>query len=61
MIDKLIYLKEGGEREQDTWVKRIGDGHYAITQTETFNKKMHHTIYLTRAEMEQILKEEEVK
>ncbi len=61
MDNKLIYLeRHAGEYENDTWVRLIGDGHYAIGQTESFNKKIHHVIYLTRQQIEQILKEEEV-
>ncbi len=58
---KLIYLDQCADKyKRDTRVHLIGKGNYAINQTETLNKKMSHTVYLTRQQLEQILKEEEV-
>ena len=62
MEPKLIYIDECGDKyRHDTWVHLIDKGGYAINQTETLNKNRHHTIYLTRQQLEQILKEEAVK
>ena len=62
MDTKLIYVDEHPETYQcDTWAELIGEGHYVITQTMCFDKKQTHYIFLTRKQMEVILKEEEVK
>lgn len=61
-MGKLIYVDEHPETyKHDTWVELIGEGHYAITQTTGFDKKQTLYIYLTRKQMEAILKEEEIK
>ncbi len=61
-MEQLIYLDQCADKyKHDTWVHLIGKGNYAINQTETSNKNIHHTIYLTRQQLEQILKEEEIK
>ncbi len=60
-MTKLIYLDECASKyRHDTWVYLLSEGDYAISQTETLNKNMRQTIYLTRQQLEHILKEEEV-
>ena len=62
MVDKLIYIEEHLEKyKRDTWVELISNGHYAITQTDGFEKKTQSIVFLTRQQIEQILKEEEVE
>ena len=62
MNPKLIYLeKNENQYLRDTWVELIGEGSYAITQTGFGSeKKRHHLVYLSRRQIEQILKEEEI-
>ncbi len=62
MKPKLIYLEESEDKYlSDTWVELIGEGNYAITQTGYGSyKKQHFVVYLSRKQIEQILKEEEV-
>ncbi len=62
-MTKLIYLKTSPEKyERDTWVELIGEGHYAINQTGWGSDKgKTNLVYLTRQQIEEILKEQEVK
>ena len=63
MKDQPIYQKTqgSGKYKRETYVLLIGEGNYAVTQTELFNPKMEHTIYLTHQDLTEILKEHPVK
>ena len=60
-MNKLIYVEEHEDKyKKDTWVELLDKGHYAITQTERLNKRIRHTVFLTRQQLKEILKEQEV-
>lgn len=63
MRPKLIFCEEHNDNFlRDTWVALIGEGNYAITQTGWGSaKKEQYLIYLSRKQIEEILKEQEVK
>jgi len=63
MGPKLIYCEAHKEEYlRNTYVELIGDGDYAVTQTGIkSNKWQHSVIYLSRKQIAEILKEQEVK
>ena len=66
-MEQVIYVRPiarftNGKRigKDETYVELIGEGHYAISQTNTFTGKDIQRITLTRDDLETILKEETV-
>ena len=62
-MQKLIYWeKHKSIYLRDTWVELIGVGSYVITQTGYGNgKKQHFTVFLSRKQIDEFLKEREVR
>ena len=63
MAAKLIYRENHAEQFlKDTWVELIGEGNYAILQSGTgaYKKLITNVIYLSRKQIEEILKEQEI-